>query len=244
MPPEQKHIDRSRPAMFVTGGSRGLGRELVRHFAPRFNVAFGWHESEKQAGSLTTELTGAGHSVLPVALDVRHPESLEAAAAQTEKWSGACEVLIHTTGAFSMKSLEEIDAATWELEIQTTVSAGFHAWRAFRDQLHSHPRSRVVFIGDSAAEQLRARRQSTSYYVGKHGLILLARTIANDHQHTGLTCNVVSPGVLPNSVDLDQAGTAANVEFGEVAGIIDLLLSPSADAVSGSNLIASRGWNV
>lgn len=230
--------------MFITGGSRGLGRELVRHFAPRFNVAYGWYQSEEEARSLADELASAGHSVLPVRLDVRQSESVRDAAKQTKAWAGNCQVLVHTTGVFSMKSLAEMDAKTWDLEIQTTVNAGFYAWQAFRDQLRSHARSRVIFIGDSAAEQLRARRQSTAYYVGKHGLLLLARTIAAENQDSGLTCNMVSPGVLPNSVDLDQPGMKSNVTFSEVAGIVDFLMSPAADSISGTNMIASRGWNL
>lgn len=244
MPPTDKPVDRSRPVMFITGGSRGLGRELVRHFAPRFNVAFGWHKSEENARSLADELASAGHSVLPVRLDVSRADSLMEAASQTKAWAGNCNVLLHTTGVFSMKSLAEMDVETWDLEIQTTVNAGFYAWQAFREQLRSHDRSRVIFVGDSAADQLRARRQSTAYYVGKHGLLLLARTIAADNQNSGLTCNMVSPGVLPNSIDLDQPGMKPNVTFSEIAGIIDFLLSPAADSISGTNMMASRGWNL
>lgn len=230
--------------MFITGGSRGLGRELVRHFAGRYNVIFGWHRSAADAQELAGEVVARGDWALPLQLDVRDPEQLNYAARRVAEASGPCQTLIHTTGTFSLKRLSEIAAATWRDELDSTVTAGFFAWRAFADQLKTQPRSRVIFIGDSAAEQLRARRESTAYYIGKHGLVLLARTIASEHQQTGLTCNVVSPGVLPNSIDLDQPGMKANVQFAEVAGVIDFLLSPAADAISGSHIVASRGWNV
>lgn len=236
--------DRSRPAMFITGGSRGLGRELVRHFAGRYNVVFGWHRAAADAHALADEIAARGDWARPLQLDVRAPDQLENAARLVADAAGPCQALIHTTGTFSLKRLSEMDVATWRDELDTTVNAGFFAWRAFADQLQARPRARVIFIGDSAAEQLRARRESTAYYVGKHGLVLLARTIASEHRQTGLTCNVVSPGVLPNSIDLDQPGMKANVQFAEIAGVIDFLLSPAADAVSGSQLIASRGWNV
>jgi 3-oxoacyl-[acyl-carrier protein] reductase len=230
--------------MFITGGSRGLGRELVRHFASRHNVVFGWRRSEADAQALAGEVAARGDWALPIQLDVRESEELGRAARLVAEAAGPCQTLIHTTGTFSLKRLSEMDAATWRDELDSTVTAGFFAWRAFADQLKTHPRSRVIFIGDSAAEQLRARRESTAYYVGKHGLVLLARTIASEHQQTGLTCNVVSPGVLPNSIDLDQPGMSANVQFAELAGVIDFLLSPAADAISGSHIVASRGWNV
>mgnify|MGYP000895634283 CR=1 FL=1 len=244
MPAPKPLPNPSRPAMFITGGSRGLGRELVRHFASRYNVIFGWHHSAADAHALADEIATRGDWALPLQLDVRDPEQLVRAAATIATTTGPCQALLHTTGTFGMKRLSDMDAATWLEELDTTVNAGFFAWRAFADQLKTHLRPRVLFIGDSDAEHLRARKESTAYYIGKHGLVLLARTIANEQRQTGLTCNVVSPGVLPNSIDLDQPGMKANVQFNELAGVIDFLLSPAADAISGSHIVASRGWNV
>lgn len=236
--------DLTRPVLVVTGGSLGLGRHLVNHFARPCNVIFGWRQSADAALQLAREQAAHGRWAWPVRCDVTDGARVEFLADLVQTVAGPCQTLIHTTGTFSQQSLDTMDAATWREELETTVTAGFHAWQAFAPQLRAQPRARVIFIGDSAAEQLRARRQSIAYYIGKHGLVMLSRTIANEHQESGLTCNVVSPGVLPNSIDLDQPGMKANVEFEEVVGVIDFLLSPAADSVSGSNIIASRGWNV
>lgn len=234
----------SRPAMYITGGSRGLGRELVRHFAPAYQVGFGWRNSESDARELTDEVRRAGGRVSAFPCDATDEAALRKTAEEFSREAGPCRVLIHTTGAFNEVPLSATDSSMWREQLESTVTAGFLAWQAFATQLTSHPRSRVIFIGDSAAEQLRARDQAIGYYVGKHGLILLARSIAAAERRHGLTCNVVSPGVMPNSIDLHEPGMAVNVTFTEIAGVIEFLLSPAADAVSGSHLIASRGWNL
>lgn len=41
---------------FVTGGSRGIGAAIVRALAPRFNVAFTFRSSEREARALEEEL--------------------------------------------------------------------------------------------------------------------------------------------------------------------------------------------
>ncbi|GEM_PF-1464241 len=234
----------ARPTMVITGGSRGLGRHLVTHFAASYNVVFGWRNSGAEAESLFAAVQARGNWVLPVQFDVTDPDQVDAMATRVSGAVAECNALVHTTGHFSMKPLDDMDPETWRLEMDSTVNAGFYAWRSFAGQLRTHERSRVVFVGDSAAEHLRAKPESTSYYIGKHGLVLLARTIARENQTSGLTCNVVSPGVLPNSVDLDQPGMKVNISYEEVAGVVEYLLSPGADAVSGSNIVASRGWNV
>jgi len=236
--------DPQRPVAVVTGGSRGLGRHLVSHLASRYNVVFGWCQSGDAARDVAQEQSALGHWVWPLRSDVTDWHQVRFLSDMAGTVAGPCQCLIHTTGRFSLETIDQMSPVTWKEELETTVTGGFHAWRAFAGQLRSHARARLLFIGDSAAEQLRARRHSTAYYVGKHGLLLLARTIAHEHHQSGLTCNVVSPGVLPNSIDLDQPGMIPNVNFGEIAGVIDFLLGPSADAVSGSHLIASRGWNL
>lgn len=200
--------------------------------------------SDADARTLFETVRDRGGWALPLRCDATDASEVQTAAEKLSALAGDCQTLIHTTGSFNEVRLDDTDPDTWREQLETTVTAGFIAWRAFAAQLRRHPRSRVIFVGDSAAEQLRARPQATGYYVGKHGLVLLARTIAAENQHSGLTCNVVSPGVLPNSIDLDRPGMKVNVEFVEIAGLIDFLLSPAADAVSGSHLIASRGWNV
>ena len=233
-----------RPTLVISGGSRGLGRALVLHLANSYNVSFGWRASRSEAESLLDEVRSHGGWALPYQLDVTQPVEVDQWAGVVGARFGPASVVIHTTGHFSMTPLGKMNVATWRAEMDSTVNAGFYLWKAFSDQLLSPGRGRLIFIGDSAAEHLRARKQSTGYYVGKHGLVLLARTIASENQGTALTCNVVSPGVLPNSVDLHEPDMRVNVGFDEIAAVIDFLLSEAGDAVSGSNIVASRGWNV
>lgn len=233
-----------RPTMLISGGSGGLGRELVRHFSAQHNVVFGFRESVRDAESLFEEIRGARNWALPVQVDVTHAGQVEQLREKVSGLCGGLDVFVHTTGHFSMTKFHNMDVETWNAEIDSTVNAAFYLWKSFSHLLTASERGRVIFIGDSAAEHLRAKRESTAYYIGKHGLVLLARTIASEHQGTGLTCNVVSPGVLPNSVDLDEPGMKVNVQFDEIAGVMEFLLSSAGDAVSGSNIVASGGWNV
>ncbi len=99
-------------------------------------------------------------------------------------------------------------------------------------------------IGDSAADKVKGYAKSLGYYIGKHGVLLVTKAVASRWRAKSATCNCVSPGVLPNSIDLDQPNMKVNVQFADLAGIIRFLLSPAGDAINGANIQASRGWNV
>ena len=60
-----------RPTMLISGGSSGLGRELVRYFSPSFNVVFGFKESVDQAETLFAEIDEAGNWAMPFRLKYR-----------------------------------------------------------------------------------------------------------------------------------------------------------------------------
>jgi 3-oxoacyl-[acyl-carrier protein] reductase len=236
--------DRSRPAAVVTGGSRNLGRHLVERLAARYNVVFCWRRDVEAAQATRETVRRQGGWAVGARCDVTRRGGVEFLAELTQVVAGPCQVLIHNAGHYSLAPLTAISEATWREELDSTVGAAFWAFRAFDAQLRSHPRSRMIVIGDSAAGQLRAVAHSPGYYVGKHGVLTVARSIAAHWQRTGATCNCVSPGVLPSSIDLDRPRMAVNVQFDEIGGIVDFLVSPAADAINGAHLVASRGWNV
>jgi 3-oxoacyl-[acyl-carrier protein] reductase len=236
--------DLARPVAVVTGGSRNLGRHLVERLAATHNVAFTWRQGREGAAAVAAAARAAGGWAVGLAADVTAPRNLRFLANWVAVVAGRCGVLIHNASRYSLQPLDAVDEATWRAELDSTVTAAFWAYRAFAGQLQSHPRARMILIGDSAAGQVRGIVHSPGYYVGKQGVLLLTRSIAAHWRGTGATCNCVSPGVLPNSVDLDRPGMAVNVQLAEVGGVVDFLLSPAADAVSGAHIVASRGWNV
>jgi 3-oxoacyl-[acyl-carrier protein] reductase len=105
---------------------------------------------------------------------------------------------------------------------------------------------RIVNIGYSRAEQLRAFPGILPYAAAKTGLLLLTRTAAAAEAAAGITVNMVSPGLLkggllPRRARITESalGTAA-----DAAAAIRFLVSEEAARTSGTNIIVAGTWKM
>ena len=85
---------------FVTGGSGGVGRAVVRELAGRgADVAFTWRRNATPADALAAEVTALGRRALALACDITDADATAAAIGRTVAELGRLDVLAHTAGA-------------------------------------------------------------------------------------------------------------------------------------------------
>src|ERR1700730_12046416 len=80
----------------VTGGSRGIGRAIVKAFAAEgAKVAIVYRGSKEAADNLVQEIRQAGGTALAVKADVTDPVAAQVCAEQVEKELGPVDVLVN-----------------------------------------------------------------------------------------------------------------------------------------------------
>jgi NAD(P)-dependent dehydrogenase (short-subunit alcohol dehydrogenase family) len=117
----------------VTGANRGLGRHLARELRDRGAVVYA-----AARNPASVDLPG----VTPIALDVTDPDSVAAAAAQTENVA----ILINNAGSSTGTSLLTGDLANVRLELDTHFFGTLEVIRAFAPQLAAQGQSAVLNI--------------------------------------------------------------------------------------------------
>ena len=92
-------------------------------------------------------------------------------------------------------------------------------------RLRASGRGRIINLGDSQADRFGHADPGLSYYIGKAGIWLMTRTLAANEAPHKITVNMVSPGVLEDSLcetpstamPLGRYGTSDDiVSFGSV----------------------------
>jgi 3-oxoacyl-[acyl-carrier protein] reductase len=105
---------------------------------------------------------------------------------------------------------------------------------------------RVVNIGYHRAEQLVAFAGILPYAAAKTSLLLLTRTAAATEAGTGVTVNMVSPGLLQGG--RLPSGTKISLKLlgglRDVAEAVLFLVSDKAAAVTGANLVVAGAWKM
>src|SRR5215470_8415318 len=95
--------------LFITGASRGIGKAIaLRAALDGANIAIAAKTTEphpKLAGTIYTaaeEIEKAGGKALPLAVDIRYEEQVEAAVAATVEKFGGIDILVNNASAISL----------------------------------------------------------------------------------------------------------------------------------------------
>ena len=229
----------------VTGGGRGIGREAAQLLAAAGARVMVVSRSATELATLGLEY---------VAADLGTPEGCALAVAETERRLGPIDILVVNHGIGSAH-----ERLVWEQRIN--LDGPFELARLTVGGMCQRGFGRLVFTSSTAGE--KAERSGSAYTASKHGVIGLARAVAQDAGPFGVTSNAVLPGWVRTAMAERSAKTEAErrgvsveqvwrdraaiyprnrvLEPREVAGVIAFLCSDAAGAVNGEAITVALG---
>jgi 3-oxoacyl-[acyl-carrier protein] reductase len=232
----------------VTGGSRGIGREVVRRLAlDGWTVAFTWREREDEARRLSEELGG---SVRPFRFDLRDRARPETLVAEIEDKVGPVEGLVNNAGTRRDGLLAALSDDAWEEIVDANLGGVFRMCRAALPRMLSRRGGAVVNVSSLTA--IHGLAGQAAYGAAKAGILGMTRSLAREVGTRGVRVNAVIPGFVPTDMVSDippdrvkvlRAAEAlpAGVTRGSVAGTIAFLLSDAAASITGQALVVDAG---
>jgi enoyl-[acyl-carrier protein] reductase III len=234
--------------VFVTGGSRGIGRAIALRFARdgAKRVAIGYFRSDRAAEETAEDLRALGAVPTLVRGNVTSERVLEEVAAL-----GPLDVLVHNAASgVSVPALEATEKH-WDWTMNTNARALLKLAQVTAPQMPDG--SSIVTISS-----LGAQRVLDNYMLvgtSKAALESLVRYLAVELA-PAIRVNAVSGGVVetaaldafPNREAMLAAG-AANpvgrlVEPDDIAGAVAFLCSPDAKMIRGQTLIVDGGFSL
>jgi NAD(P)-dependent dehydrogenase (short-subunit alcohol dehydrogenase family) len=196
----------------VTGGNKGIGREIVRQLAGKgFTVYLGARDSERGRAAVQELTSGPELDIRFVRLDVSDEASVASAIKTIETETGRLDVLVNNAGIMVEWGVPavEITAAhlreTYEVNVfgvVTVISAGVPLLRCSRN-----PRIVNVSSGLGSLTVLSTPKSQgfLAYSSSKAALNALTLLYADALRADGIKVNAVSPGMVPT--DQNAAAT-------------------------------------
>ena len=159
---------------------------------------------------------------------------------------GGLRALVNNVGDYHKGPLAELDPATWHHMFDSNLHATFYTCQRAVPLLRAGGGGRVVNLGYTGSELLKARPGIVAYQIAKTGVILYTKALARSEAAHGITANVVSPGVMENSVTqpLEEIPLGRSGTLDELVSAVRYLLSPPAAYVTGVHLEVAGGWNL
>jgi len=112
--------------VLVTGGSRGIGAEIVKAFAGEgATVVFTYSKSKDRADELIQSLAPVNKNITAVKADAAYPESMKALADEVAGTYGKIDILVNNAGVFLVAPIGNIHKEHYETQMNINVHSVF-----------------------------------------------------------------------------------------------------------------------
>jgi 3-oxoacyl-[acyl-carrier protein] reductase len=235
----------------VTGSHRGTGAATARLLA-REGATVVVHGLEPgQPEPVVAEITAVGGRARGVVADLTDDDAV---AAMAETVGTDLDIVVCNYGVAAGGRWGSATSEDWMEAYDRNVLSAVRVIRAFRPVLVERGWGRIVLLGTVGS--LRPAAIRPQYYTAKAALPGLCVSLAQELAGTGVTANLVSPGLIATPEVLERlAGRSVAEAFGhdlapltgtiatpdQVASLVAYVCSEQAGAMTGTNLRIDGG---
>ncbi|MDQ0175855.1 3-oxoacyl-[acyl-carrier-protein] reductase [Bacillus chungangensis] len=236
---------------FVTGGSRGIGREIALEFARQgAHVAINYAGSKEKAEAVADEIREIGQEAIVLQGDVSDQESVQAMVKAAISHFNKLDILVNNAGITKDNLLMRMKEEDWDAVMNTNLKGVFLCTKAVVRQMMKQRSGSIINI--SSIVGVSGNPGQANYVAAKAGVIGFTKTAAKELASRGITVNAVAPGFIATDMtdklteDL-KADMLKQIPLGylgkpkDIAKVVVFLASDDASYMTGQTLHVDGG---
>lgn len=249
-------FDLAGKTAIVTGGSRGIGREMAEALAEAGANLMLCARREEWLNETVSEFQTKGFNVQGKTCDVSKPDEVTAVVADTVAKFGSVDILINNAGISWGAMPEDMPLAQWQKVIDVNLTGCFLMAQAVGREMLKKNSGSIINIASIAGTTSSANGPFYAGYVAsKAGLIGLTRELAASWGRRGIRVNAIAPGFFHSRladavIDIYERSIQENNviprvgEEGELKGVVVFLASDASSYVTGQTIAVDGGMTV
>jgi len=230
----------------VTGGTRGLGKEISIVLKERGCQVIAVYGSNVAAAQAFTDMT----SIPAFRWDVADFDACKAGLTEVEHKYGAIDILVNNAGITSDAVLHRMTSEQWWHVLNTNLGSMFNMCRNLVEGMRERSFGRIVNV--SSINGQKGQFGQSNYAAAKAGILGFTRALALEGARKNVTVNAIAPGycntemvaAVPHDVmqsiiaaiPVGRLGTPA-----DVARMVAFLVDDAAGYITGATFSVNGG---
>ena len=255
-----KVVESHNKRAIVTGGSRGIGRAIVRELASRSccgvlfsDVAFVYNSCEDCADELLAEIDYPGTKIYGFKADATSFEQAQETVDAAIEKLGGVDILINNAGITRDNLLLRMTEKDFDDVINANLKSVFNYTKAVIKHMIKQRYGRIVNIASVVG--IIGNPGQANYAASKAGVIGFTKSMARELASRNITVNAVAPGYIETDMtsklsdeqrkkltDMIPMGRMGKPE--DIAKVVGFLCSPEADYITGQVIAVDGGMTM
>ena len=226
----------------VTGSGRGIGKAIALKLArEKMNLVI-CDIDDDSINATVKEIEQLGVKAIAVKVDVTSTEQVTYLFDETIKAFGRVDVLVNNAGITRDNLLIRMSENEWDAVIAVNLKGSFNCLKAAAKIMMKQRSGKIVNVASIVG--VMGNVGQANYAASKGGLISLTKSAAKELAARNITVNAIAPGYIETEMTKNLADAVKEAflnlvplkrpgQVEDVANVVNFLVSPAADYITG-----------
>ncbi|NLY84836.1 MAG: 3-oxoacyl-[acyl-carrier-protein] reductase [Tissierellia bacterium] len=244
-------MDLANKVALITGGSRGIGKEIALELARNgANVAITFVSNEVKAQEVIDEIGTLGIKAIAIKADVSKEEEVQQMIKKVEEEFESVDILVNNAGVTKDNLLIRMKEEEWDQVMNVNLKGTFLCTKAVSRMMMKKRYGKIINI--TSVVGITGNVGQGNYSASKAGVIGFTKSMARELASRGIRVNAVAPGFIETDMtdvlkeDIKEA-MLKSIPLGnfgkpkDIANAVAFLASPKSDYITGQVINVNGG---